>query len=150
MTIKPNCQTKTVDLFVEKSKKNSIQFQNSSYFMEVNGQILEDMNIFRDRYYPQLMAYSSEYTISDEQFYQVKYKPKYLSAILYGTVDYWYILLVINKMFSIMDFNRKKIKILTSDGVNYVKNVLMKEESEISENKDEVMKDVNEYESLKK
>ena len=76
MTIKPNCQTKTVDSFVEKSKKNSIQFQNSSYFMEVDGQILEDMNIFRDRYYPQLMAYSSEYTISDEQFYQVKYKPK--------------------------------------------------------------------------
>ena len=44
MTIKPNCQTKTVDSFVEKSKKNSIQFQNSSYFMEVDGQILEDMN----------------------------------------------------------------------------------------------------------
>lgn len=140
MTIRPNCRSRDVDEFIEKSKDNSVQFHNSSYFKNVDGQIIEDMNIFRDRYYPQLMAYTEEYTISDSDFIKIKYKPKTLSAQLYGSIDYWYILLIVNKMFSIMDFNRKTIRVLTIEGINYIKNVLMKEEAEISQNKSDVLK----------
>ena len=55
MTIKGNIVTKTLDDFSSIGSQNSLQFQNSSYFKVINGEVLEDFNIFRDRYYKALM-----------------------------------------------------------------------------------------------
>ena len=148
MTIKGNIVTKSIDDFCKIGSQNSIQFQNSSYFKEIDGEVLEDFNIFRDRYYKALMSYTRVYEFSDQDFYKYKYRPKFLSAELYDTVDFWYILLIINNMYSCMDFNRKKIKVLTYEGVTFVKNILMKEEKDIAENKVQVQNDINEYELI--
>ena len=53
-------------------------------------------------------------------------------------------------MYSCMDFNRKKIKVLTYEGVTFIKNVMMKEEKDIAENKKQVQVDMNEYELMTK
>lgn len=150
MTQKGNIHCQTIDDFVRIGKTNSVQFQNSSYFKEIDGQILEDYNIFRDRYYKKLMSYTEMMTMTDDEFRKYKYRPKVLSAQLYETVDYWYILLIINGMYSCMDFNKRKIRVLTYEGTRFIKNALMKEEIDISENKTQVQDDLNEYEeSLK-
>lgn len=150
MTIKGNIVTKTLDDFSSIGSQNSLQFQNSSYFKVINGEVLEDFNIFRDRYYKALMSYTRDYEFTTENFNRYKYRPKFLSAELYDTVDFWYILLIINNMYSCMDFNRKKIKVLTYEGVTFIKNVMMKEEKDIAENKKQVQVDMNEYDLMTK
>ena len=96
------------------------------------------------------MSYTEMMTMTDDEFRKYKYRPKVLSAQLYETVDYWYILLIINGMYSCMDFNKRKIRVLTYEGTRFIKNALMKEEVDISENKTQVQDDLNEYEeSLK-
>ena len=145
MTQKGNTQCVTIDEFTEIGKVNSVQFQHSSYFQEIDGQILEDYNIFRDRYYKKLMSYTIDYVMTDEEYRRYKYRPKFLSAKLYETVDYWYILLMINNMYSCMDFNKRKIRVLTYEGTQYMRNVLMKEERDISLNKKKVQSDMKEY-----
>lgn len=135
MTIVDNSATISMEAFIDISLKNSIQFQNSSYFMMVGDTLFEDYNIIRDRYYSQIMQYTTLATLSDAEYLKYKYRPKAMSAVLYGTIDYWYILLLINKMSSIIQFKKKKVRVLTSDGIRFIKKILQKEEENISDNK---------------
>jgi archaellum component FlaG (FlaF/FlaG flagellin family) len=140
MIQKDNTATKTITEFIEKGLNNSIQFQNSSYFTIVNGEIMEDYNIYRDRYFHNIMQYTTEYTMGDDEFKKYQYQPKRLSADLYHTVDYWYILLCINKMSTRMQFKKKHINILTYGGIEYIKTLAKKEEGEIAANKISIAK----------
>lgn len=139
MTQLKNIDTKTIDEFVSQSINNSIEFQNSSYFEVVDSEIIsEEYNIFRDRYYGLIINYTESYTMSDSDFIKYKYRPKLLSADLYNSIDYWYILLMVNNMSSILEFTKKNIKVLTTDGIAYIKSICKKEESTIAINKTEV------------
>jgi hypothetical protein len=140
MIQKDNTRTKSISEFIEIGLHNAIQFQNSSYFTIVNGEIMEDYNIYRDRYYQNIMKYVALYTMSDIEFKKYCYQPKRLSATLYNTVDYWYILLFINKMSTRMQFKKKQINILSYEGINYIKTLTKKEEQEITANKASIAK----------
>lgn len=143
MVFRTNSHTRSMKDFVDSSLPNSLQLQNSSYFMvDSDTSIIEDMNIFRDRYYNQLMSYAIPMVFSDDEYNMYKYRPKKLSAELYDTIDYWYILLIINKMSTMLQFKKKVVKVLSSDGVRFIKTILQKEEKEISENKLVVNKDL--------
>lgn len=140
-----NGKCKTIDDFVRIGKTNSIQWQNSSYYTSVNGIVMEDFNIFRDRYYPKLMGYLEDYTMDSERFTnEFKYRPKALSYELYGTIDYWYLLLIVNQMCSAMQFTKKKIKVISQNGIAYIKAAMLKEESNLEENKLQVNIDYKE------
>lgn len=135
MLIKDNFGEKTIDSFISKSLPNSVQFQNASYYTVVDGRVMEDFNLFRDRYYAQLLSYTEKLSMTNEEFEKYKYRPKKLSASLYRCTDYWYILLIINKMSSILQFKKKNILVLNTDGIRFIKYVLKKEEDEIDQNK---------------
>jgi hypothetical protein len=124
--------------------ESSVQFQNASYFTLINEEIMEDYNIFRDVYYIELMNYTELYTMSQEEFLKYRYQPKRLSYDLYKTVDYWYILLIINTMTSRMDFKKRIIRALTQEGLGYVKRIAKKEEYNISKNKNTIVKELAE------
>lgn len=47
--------------------------------------------------------------LSDDEMDMYRYSPKKLSYALYGTVEMYFILLMLNGMYSITQFNKKKI-----------------------------------------
>lgn len=144
MIIRTNIHTRTLSEYIDASMESSVQFQNASYFTLINEEIMEDYNIFRDVYYIELMNYTELYTMSQEEFLKYRYQPKRLSYDLYKTVDYWYILLIINTMTSRMDFKKRIIRALTQEGLGYVKRIAKKEEYNISKNKNTIVKELAE------
>jgi hypothetical protein len=136
MKLLTNSFTRTIDDFVKRSETNYLEFQNSSHYALVNDKIMEDFNIYRDRYYDTIIQqYATERILTDDEFKKYKYRPKRLSNDIYGTIDYWYILLMINKMSSVFQFVKKKIKVLTIEGTVYLKNLYKKEEDDVIRNK---------------
>ncbi len=138
MKLTRNSYAKTIDIFVDQSIDNYLEFQNSSHHIVINGVILEDYNIFRDRYYDTIMQYTENITLSVDDMKKYKYRPKRLSTDRYHTIDYWYILLMINKMSSALEFTKRNINVLTYNGVEFLKMLAKKEESEIKENRKQI------------
>jgi len=138
MKMLANTNLRTIDDFIKISTENFVQFQNSSYFKVINGEILEDSNIFRDRYFNKIMEFTSIRILNDSDINKYRFRPKRLSSDMYNTVDFWYILLMINNMTSCTDFNKRRIRVLTSDGVNFLRTIVKKEETAISKNKEEI------------
>jgi hypothetical protein len=138
-----NGTSRTVDDFIKNSIDNYLEFQNSSHFTVVNGEVMEDFNIFRDRYFDAIMSYTETRTLKDSEIKKYRYRPKRLSYDLYQCIDYWYILLMINRMSSMMEFNKRTIKVLTYEGVTFLKNLAKKEENDIILNKKEIETELN-------
>lgn len=57
--------------------------------------------------------------LTDAELNNYKYNPKKLSFDLYGTTELYYILLMLNDMYSVTQFNKKKIYIFdkTKNGI---------------------------------
>lgn len=53
----------------------------------------------------------TEITLEGPEHRKYKCNPKGLSLYLYGTTEYWYSLLELNNMISIIDFNKNTIKV---------------------------------------
>jgi hypothetical protein len=141
-----NGRTANMADFVEKSLSNGIEFQNSSYYTVIDGIIEEDYNIFRDRYYAEILSYTELRAFNETEFDQkYKFRPKRLSNDLYGSIDYWYLLLLVNDMSNPMDFKKRLIRVFTSSGIDRLRDILKKEEEDILKNKADTVKDYLEY-----
>ena len=51
-----------------------------------------------------------EKELDDKAIAEVRYKPKTLSYVLYGTTEFWNDILILNECKSIIDFTPKKIR----------------------------------------
>lgn len=49
--------------------------------------------------------------MTDEEYRKYRCNPWYMSDDLYGTTEYWFMLLHLNEMYSATEFTRRKIKI---------------------------------------
>lgn len=82
-----------------------------------------------------------DYTITDEEMMEYKYKPKYFCLMKYGTMELWSLLLRVNNMKSIMDFKKKNIKVFNELLIfDIINEILILEEARIQKNNDEVEK----------
>lgn len=77
-------------------------------------------NILKEKYYELLDANKILIEFDETTYNKYKYKPKLLSYDLYGTIDLWYLLIIINDFKSITDFNKKQIFILSPDKINTI------------------------------
>lgn len=53
--------------------------------------------------------------LSDSEYLEYQYKPKLLSNKIYGSSEYYYIILIINDITSFREFDMKKINLIKSD-----------------------------------
>lgn len=69
-------------------------------------------NVIRDYIY-ELKQLSNKIELTDEDVEKYKYKPKLMSADLYGTTEYYYIILMLNNMYDQKSFvNIKNLNLL--------------------------------------
>lgn len=73
-------------------------------------------------------------TFTTEEQNKYFYNPWLLSYDLYGTVEFWYLLLELNSMYSINEFNQEKINIYSGSLPTLVGRILSIEEDFITEN----------------
>jgi hypothetical protein len=81
-------------------------------------------------------------TLTDDQYLNYRFKPKSLSYDLYGTIEMASMLLSINNVVSVSEFDFKKVKVFDSGIKDFINEVLNKEKAKITANKSEVTTDL--------
>ena len=110
--------TKTISQFIEAGKAVTISYYNTS-FSEVlsNGTHVTMLNIVSD-YIKELRNACVTVELSVEEQNVYFYKPKLLCYDIYGNPELYFIILLINDMADVKEFNRSRIKMLKKEHMN--------------------------------
>ncbi len=107
-------QYNNLDDFVAYGKTLTISYQNLS-LTEIFDDIKFPMfNIIQD-YIEELKDEAITITFTDKEYYKYKYKPRLLSAYLYGSTEFFPIILQLNDIASEKEFTKKSIKLIPAD-----------------------------------
>jgi hypothetical protein len=68
-------------------------------------------NVVSD-YINELKAMSSTVVLSENEYYTYRFKPKLLADYLYGNTELYFIILWLNDMWSVKDFDLREIKLI--------------------------------------
>lgn len=105
--------TFTLDQFADSKSSNDISYYSMSLLeRDPNTNIEYDVfNVVSD-YMNELKEMSHSVTLTDTEYYTYRFKPKLLSKFLYGNTELYFIILWLNDMWSVKDFNLRTIKLI--------------------------------------
>jgi hypothetical protein len=108
----------TIQELIESEDDKEISYRNLHRQAEIvnNNKVIRIpyKSILRD-YMPFFKSAIEELNFEELEFKKYQFKPKRLSYDLYGTTELWATLLELNNMFSIINFNKRKIKVYKPD-----------------------------------
>jgi hypothetical protein len=112
-------KTFTLDQFVNSKSSNDISYYSMSLLEKDSENNIEYdvFNVVSD-YMSELKAKAQEVTLSEIEYYTYRFKPKLLAHYLYGNQELYFILLWLNDMWSVKDFDLKKVKVLKSQDLS--------------------------------
>lgn len=118
MSVK-NSKTFTLDQFANSKSSNDISYYSMSLLEKDSENNIEYdvFNVVSD-YMSELKAKAQEVTLSEAEYYTYRFKPKLLAHYLYGNQELYFILLWLNDMWSVKDFDLKKVKVLKSQDLS--------------------------------
>lgn len=121
-----------MDKSIKHAKTNKLVLSNTSY-----NYILKDLNILLAEpniftlYENVIMGVCSTYSIKEDYFY----RPERVSNDLYGTPDLWYTILAVNKIPTILEFTKTKIKAIDPDiGLEVLNHIIEKHAKKLKAN----------------
>lgn len=113
-------ETYTVEDFIELGRNiDDMQYSKFAIFAKLVGEqntenylLYPESNVLYD-YEEELKKLCQSIVMTDDEFIKYRYKPKLLSYDLYGSTELYFVILFINGMCSIKEFDRKNIKLLS-------------------------------------
>lgn len=126
-------RTATVEDFIDMGDTDDITYANFSILVKCIGensivQYAQD-NIIYD-YLPELNERTVTLTMNDNEFIKYRYKPKLLAYDLYGSTEVYFVIMALNGMCNIKDFNKKKLKLLYKSDLLELLNEIYSAESD--------------------
>lgn len=115
------------------------------YFKEVatrddGSYIIFNSDNILQKYFDELRQTMYTKTFTEEEFRKYKYNPKVLSYDLYGNTELWFLILYMNQMKSVTEFNRMTIKIFYSSILGKINEIMDMEAVNIRSNQDKLTK----------
>jgi hypothetical protein len=105
--------------------------------------VINMFNLF-EKYYELLMDNSIIVVLSDEEYKKYRFNPKLLSKDLYGTKELHYMLLRLNHLYSVIEFDLKEIRVFDRNITSLLNEIMVLESDNYIENEVDVIKKVNE------
>ena len=65
--------------------------------------------------------------LTEEQYQRFRFRPKHLSFLLYKTTELWFLLLKVNNIVDIMDFDLRELYIFNSKNLSVINDIFIKE-----------------------
>ena len=126
-------KTATIEEFIDMGDTDDITYANFSILVKCIGensivQYAQD-NIIYD-YLPELNERTVTLTMTDNEFIKYRYKPKLLAYDLYGSTEVYFVIMALNGMCNIKDFNKKKLKLLYKSDLLELLNEIYSAESD--------------------
>ena len=113
-----------LDKWINDGKQNSLTLDNTNVKAYKDGISLSVSNIFRCKYRSVIDANIIIAELHESWFY----RPKLVSWELYKSMDFWHVILWMNNMVSITEFNRKQIQIFNPNKWSLVTSIINREE----------------------
>ena len=105
---------KTVNEFISLGEKTAVSYDNTSFKEPLKDISFTIHNIIYD-YVNELKTFAYTVTLSDKEFLRYKYKPKLLANDLYGNGEYYFIILAINGIADVKNFDQKTLLLLKKE-----------------------------------
>lgn len=128
----------TLEDFISYKTQNDMTYYNLSILSKsiTDDAILYSKDNIIYKYLDILKAKCKTVVLTDNEFHRFKFKPKQLAYRLYGSSELYFVLMAVNGICDIKDFNKKKIKALTpSDLNNLLKSIYLAEVDYIEYNR---------------
>lgn len=127
--------TSTLESFINyKNLDSNVYYKDLSIFEKsIDGKsVLLSYNILND-YRKEIFDFVIPITLTNEEFQKYQYQPKKLAYDLYGSTEYYYMILFINSMTNIKEFNRRRINLMRAKDMSNVLSAIYSSESEYIE-----------------
>lgn len=112
---------------IKHSKTNKFCLTNLSRCINVQDKVLlYEPHIFEE-YYHILIGYCKEYILPENEYY----KPEFTALRVYKTCDLWWLVLWLNKISTLFDYNCKTINVLEYAKLNLLYEILLKHERKL-------------------
>ena len=136
--------TSTLESFINyKNLDNNVYYKDLSIFEKsIDGKsVLLSYNILND-YRKEIFDFVIPITLTNEEFQKYQYQPKKLYYDLYGSTEYYYMILFINSMTNIKEFNRRRINLMRAKDMSNVLSAIYSSESEYIERTQQLISEI--------
>lgn len=120
---------------ISKGTQNSLILDNINEYIRFDGFDIPSKNILFEKYRGIILENCVKITLTEELFNVYKYRPKYLSLKLYNCTDLWHLLLWVNNMTTVTQFNKKVLYVLDPDALDIIDQIITLEEDNLNYNK---------------
>lgn len=97
-----------------------------------------------EKYYELLLEHTTTVTLSDEEYKKYRFQPKRLARDLYGNQDIYYLLLRVNHIYSVINFDFTEMKVFNSNIVKLLNEIIVLESEDYIDNEMTVIRKINE------
>ena len=136
--------TSTLESFINyKNLDSNVYYKDLSIFEKsIDGKsVLLSYNILND-YRKEIFDFVIPITLTNEEFQKYQYQPKKLAYDLYGSTEYYYMILFINSMTNIKEFNRRRINLMRAKDMSSVLSAIYSSESEYIERTQQLISEI--------
>ena len=127
----------TITNFIKTQPQESITFQKYHYPMVVSGPI--NSTYLKINYESVINKYYSEFRnffayielVNEDEVRKYRNNPKALSKELYGTTEFWWLLLQANEMHSATEFTKRRIRVFTKKALFELCSIILRADKDI-------------------
>lgn len=94
-------------------------------------------NILND-YLDELNQLAVTVTLTDAEFKRFQFEPKLLSYHIYGYTDFYFILMILNNICDVKDFNFRRVKVLKKQDLNIINRIINAESKLLGANREKL------------
>lgn len=102
--------------------------------------IIANRDIISDKYATELEEHKRIVTLNTKEYYKYRYNPKLLSYDVYGTTELWFFILMANELYSITEFDLRKLVLYDASVITKFNKMLELDQEFLEINSMEVMK----------
>ena len=133
--------TTTIEELIEAGKGVTLTYFNTSFLNKMsNGTWVTILNSVSD-YISELTSACVNVSLTTDQQITYFYKPKLLCSDIYGNPELYYVILLLNDMADVKEFNKSKIKMLPKAYMNMLMGYIYNSEKKFMDmyNSDQTM-----------
>lgn len=112
--------TSSLDDFVDARTSSNTSYQTLSLVELINedSHLIEfpAYNVLND-YYDELKDAAVVINLSDEEYFKYRFRPKLLAYDLYNNTELGFIVLILNELMSVKEFDLRQIKLISRSGL---------------------------------
>ena len=111
--------TSTIQDFINSAPSNSITYESTSFLDKFTTLTMVSYNIFND-YLDEMLDLSVSVALSDQEYNRYVYRPKLLAYDVYGSTEVYFIIIMLNNICNVKEFDFKKVKMLRVEDMEKV------------------------------